>query len=120
MKVFASRDLRDLVTHDGDVCLKCWGLVPRPGVTYVHDDGTLCECDTLDLVLSQIHPVNPILAWFRGATEPSRNHDAATYVVTHWTDTIGALNAQGYDVTVDHEIHALIVLIRLARITQGG
>lgn len=64
--MFASKTLRDLVTFDGDVCLRCRGLVPREGVHYVPDDGTLCECDILSDVVQHNTP-NPILIMLREA-----------------------------------------------------
>jgi hypothetical protein len=35
-------DLRQ--SEDAASCSYCWGIVPDPGISYVPEDGALCEC----------------------------------------------------------------------------
>lgn len=123
--MFSSRAYRDLITYDGDVCLRCWGLVPREGVQYVPDDGSLCECDLARDVV-QRNPPNPILVWHRIAREEDDavrgTLDAATSI--EWTlEDLDSMSREAREigpVGPEHVDHARRVLSRLVRLSQGG
>lgn len=62
----------------------------------------------------QTNPTNPILAWFRTATDGSPK--AARYVRDHWEATVGFARDRIIDgSTIEHEAHASRVIRRLAR-----
>lgn len=112
MDLYSSKTPRDLITYDGDVCILCHGLVPRPGVQYVPDDGSLCECDILSDI-AQHNPPNPILVLLRDAGwHPSYAvHDRAGWVLSAIEMTPEELRDLG--ATDAHMAHARAVLERI-------
>lgn len=111
--MFASRTLRYLVTHDGDVCIRCWGLVPRDGVTYVPEDGELCSCSTLTVILDQKHnEPNPVLTLFRSV------HDGDMRGWGLWWALATHDMLRDRQCEPAHADHARRVLGRLASLTE--
>lgn len=112
--MFASMDLRSLVTYDGDVCLGCWGLVPRDGVTYVPDDGDLCECGHV-----QHNEPNPILIVFRKQRSPLTPLRAHIWGMLSGLDRLMLEVVDGQMIGAAHVHHARKVLIRLRNLTEN-